>query len=164
MHDSRLAASASTGPRIYLELTRQKLSRARRVKNYHVKQPAGPWLAEGSPFEPRYLFRFPHFFLFPRLSLPFPGAAFFRRRPIFSYQGRYPRACTCFAARFREEGRGRCCIAIASVKAASANKSTPPPPPLPFVSFALSFQRSGLRLSVDGVAAIGEKKYFVKSG
>lgn len=70
MHDSRLAASASTGPRIYLELTRQKLSRARRVKNYHVKQPAGPWLAEGSPFEPRYLFRFPRFFLFPRLSPP----------------------------------------------------------------------------------------------
>lgn len=47
------------------------------------------------------------------------------------------RACACFAARlplpFREEvGEGvcgRCCIAIASVKAASVNKPTPPPLP-----------------------------------
>lgn len=96
MHDGRLAASASAGPRIYLELTRQKLSRAKRVKNYHVKQPAGPWLAERSPFEPRYLFRFPRSFLFP-----FPGAAFFRRRPIFSSQGRC--AYACLPLPFREE-------------------------------------------------------------
>lgn len=168
MHDSRLAASASTGPRIYLELTRQKLSRARRVKNYHVKQPAGPWLAEGSPFEPRYLFRFPRFFLFPRLSPPslaplsFAAGQFSPTKVAIRARVRV-RVLRLVSARRWREGRGRCCIAIASVKAASANKPTPPSSP-PFVSFALSFQRSGLRLSADGVAAIGEKKYFVKSG
>lgn len=135
MHDGRLAASASAGPRIYLELTRQKLSRAKRVKNYHVKQPAGPWLAERSPFEPRYLFRFPRSFLFPHpFSLPWrrflsPPANFLLPRSL---------RVRVFTAPFSRGGGGRCCIAIASVKAASANKPTPPPPSCR----SLSFQRS----------------------